>query len=215
MKKLVIFDLDGTLVNTISDLAASVNHALEANGYPQHPTHSYPQFVGNGIYKLIERALPENSRNCQVIQAVKADFMAHYMLHNTDHSTVYPFVSELLCQLQAKGVMVAVLSNKVHQATVAMMEKLFPDISFCGVFGQRDGIPTKPDPVQALQILQCAKVSNNDVLYVGDSGVDMQTAHNAKLTAVGVTWGLRPETELRQNSADIVINHPLQLLEYL
>ncbi len=215
MKKLVIFDLDGTLVNTISDLAASVNHALAANGYPQHPTDRYPMFVGNGIYKLIERALPENSRNQQVIQAVKADFMAHYMLHNTDHSTVYPFVSELLRQLQAKGVMVAVLSNKVHQATVAMMEKLFPDINFCCVFGQRDGIPTKPDPVQALQILQCAKVSKDDVLYVGDSGVDMQTAHNAGLTAVGVTWGLRPETELRQNSADIVINHPLQLLEHL
>ena len=215
MKKLVIFDLDGTLVNTIADLADSVNHALQTLGYPAQPYEKFPYFVGNGIYKLIERALPLESRDEQTIRAVKAVFMDYYMLHNTDKSTVYDGVGELLRALANKGVALAVASNKVHEATVAMIARLFPGIGFACVLGQRDGVPTKPNPAIVAEILQTASVTPSETLYVGDSGVDMQTAHNAGITAVGVTWGLRPVEELRQNAADIIIDSPMELLEYL
>ena len=215
MKKLVIFDLDGTLVNTIADLADSVNHALQTLGYPAQPYEKFPYFVGNGIYKLIERALPLESRDEQTIRAVKAVFMDYYMLHNTDKSTVYDGVGELLRALADKGVALAVASNKVHEATVAMIARLFPGIGFACVLGQRDGVPTKPNPAIVAEILQTASATPSETLYVGDSGVDMQTAHNAGITAVGVTWGLRPVEELRQNAADIIIDSPMELLEYL
>ena len=215
MKKLVIFDLDGTLVNTIADLADSVNHALQTLGYPAQPYEKFPYFVGNGIYKLIERALPPESRDEQTIRSVKAVFMDYYMLHNTDKSTVYDGVGELLRALAGKGVALAVASNKVHEATVAMIARLFPGIGFACVLGQRDGVPTKPNPAIVAEILQTASATPSETLYVGDSGVDMQTAHNAGITAVGVTWGLRPVEELRQNAADIIIDSPMELLEYL
>ena len=215
MKKLVIFDLDGTLVNTIADLADSVNHALQTLGYPAQPYEKFPYFVGNGIYKLIERALPPESRDEQTIRSVKAVFMDYYMLHNTDKSTVYDGVWELLRALAGKGVALAVASNKVHEATVAMIARLFPGIGFACVLGQRDGVPTKPNPAIVAEILQTASATPSETLYVGDSGVDMQTAHNAGITAVGVTWGLRPVEELRQNAADIIIDSPMELLEYL
>jgi phosphoglycolate phosphatase len=215
MKKLVIFDLDGTLVNTIADLADSVNYALQTLGYPAQPYEKFPYFVGNGIYKLIERALPPESRDEQTIRAVKAVFMDYYMLHNTDKSTVYDGVGELLRALAGKGVALAVASNKVHEATVAMIARLFPGIGFACVLGQRDGVPTKPNPAIVAEILQTASATPSETLYVGDSGVDMQTAHNAGITAVGVTWGLRPVEELRQNAADIIIDSPMELLEYL
>ena len=215
MKKLVIFDLDGTLVNTIADLADSVNHALQTLGYPAQPYEKFPYFVGNGIYKLIERALPPESRDEQTIRSVKAVFMDYYMLHNTDKSTVYDGMGELLRALAGKGVALAVASNKVHEATVAMIARLFPGIGFACVLGQRDGVPTKPNPAIVAEILQTASATPSETLYVGDSGVDMQTAHNAGITAVGVTWGLRPVEELRQNAADIIIDSPMELLEYL
>ncbi|MBO7540682.1 MAG: HAD family hydrolase [Bacteroidales bacterium] len=215
MKKLVIFDLDGTLVNTIADLADSVNHALQTLGYPAQPYEKFPYFVGNGIYKLIERALPPESRDEQTIRSVKAVFMDYYMLHNTDKSTVYEGVGELLRALADKGVALAVASNKVHEATVAMIARLFPGIGFACVLGQRDGVPTKPNPAIVAEILKTASATPTETLYVGDSGVDMQTAHNAGITAVGVTWGLRPVEELRQNAADIIIDSPMELLEHL
>ncbi|MBO4740806.1 MAG: HAD family hydrolase [Bacteroidales bacterium] len=215
MKKLVIFDLDGTLVNTIADLAYSVNIALHAKGFPMHDYDKFPYFVGNGIYKLIERALPEDSRDSETIQSVKAVFLEHYMYHNTDKSTVYIGIQELLQALNEKGVCIAVASNKVHVATVSMVRHFFPSVPFACVFGQRDGVPTKPDPTIVYDILENVGVLTSETLYVGDSGVDMQTAHNAGITAVGVTWGLRPASELKRYNADIIINSPPELLMYL
>ena len=215
MKRLVIFDLDGTLINTIADLADSVNHALQTLGYPAQPYEKFPYFVGNGIYKLIERALPPGNRDEPTIRSVKERFMEHYMLHNTDKSTVYDGIDELLQTLTQKGVALAVASNKVNDATVAMIHHFFPSIPFASVIGQRDGVPTKPHPAIVDDILAETEIDKKDVLYVGDSGVDMQTAHNAGLTAVGVTWGLRPKSELEQNHADIIINTPEELLKHL
>lgn len=215
MKQLVIFDLDGTLINTIADLADSVNLALKAMGFPAHAYNEYPYFVGNGIYKLIERALPPENRDEHTIRSVKERFMEHYMLHNTDKSTVYDGIDELLQTLARKGVALAVASNKVNDATVAMIRHFFPDIPFASVIGQRDGVPTKPNPAIVEDILSATGIDKKEVLYVGDSGVDIQTAHNAGITAVGVTWGLRPRSELEQNKADIIINSPEELLKYL
>ncbi len=215
MKRLVIFDLDGTLINTIADLADSVNYALQTLGFPAQPYKKFPHFVGNGIYKLIERALPPENRDEQTIRSVKEHFMEHYMLHNTDKSTVYDGIDELLQTLTQKGVALTVASNKVNDATVAMIHHFFPDIPFASVIGQRDGVPTKPHPAIVDDILADTGIDKKDVLYVGDSGVDMQTAHNAGLTAVGVTWGLRPKSELEQNHADIIINTPEELLKHL
>lgn len=215
MKQLVIFDLDGTLINTIADLADSVNHALQSLGYPAQPYEKFPYFVGNGIYKLIERALPPENRDEHTIRSVKERFMEHYMIHNTDKSTVYNGINELLQTLARKGVALAVASNKVNDATVAMIHHFFPDTPFAIVIGQRDGVPTKPNPAIVYDILSETGIGKEDVLYVGDSGVDMQTAHNAGLTAVGVTWGLRPRSELEQNNADIIIDTPEELIKYL
>ena len=215
MIQLVIFDLDGTLVNTIPDLADSVNFSLNRNGFPTHGYTDYPGFVGNGIYKLIERALPADHRDTDTILSVKEVFVKYYMKHCVDKSAVYQGVDNLLHQLCDKGVKVAVASNKVHVATLHMMKVIFPDIPFACVLGQRNGVPTKPDPAIVFEILRTTNVNPNEVLYVGDSGVDMQTAHNAGLAAVGVSWGLRPVSELQQFEADYIIDEPSELLRLL
>ena len=196
MKKLVIFDLDGTLLNTIADLAQSTNHALQTLGYPTHEESAYNFMVGNGINKLFERALPEGEKTEENILGVRREFIPFYDLLNADKSGPYPGIPQLLEQLQEQGVLLAVASNKYQAATAKLVSRYFPNIRFTAVFGQRDGIPVKPDPTIVHDILDIAKVSKEDVLYVGDSGVDMQTAVNAGITACGVTWGFRPRTEL-------------------
>lgn len=196
MKKLVIFDLDGTLLNTIADLAQSTNHALQTLGYPTHEESAYHLMVGNGINKLLERALPDGERTEENILRMRKEFIPYYDMHNTDMSRPYPGIPQLLKYLQAQGVRLAVASNKYQAATVKLIDKYFPTLTFAAVLGQRDGVNVKPDPAIIHDIMQIAKVSKEDVLYVGDSGVDMQTALNAGVTACGVTWGFRPRAEL-------------------
>ena len=208
MKKLVIFDLDGTLLNTIADLAQSTNHALQTLGYPTHDTASYRFMVGNGINKLFERALPEGAKSEENVLRVRAAFIPYYNKHNADLSTPYDGISQLLDQLQRQGLQLAVASNKYQSATEQLIAHYFPTISFCAVLGQREGIPTKPDPTIVHQILEATGIAAADVLYVGDSGVDMQTARNAGVTACGVTWGFRPRTELEQFSPQHIVDFP-------
>ncbi len=196
MKKLIIFDLDGTLLNTIADLAASTNQALAHYGYPTHPLEAYRFFVGNGINKLFERALPENARTEENILKIRSRFLPYYNVHNADLSAPYPGISNLLQLLQEKGVIIAVASNKYQEATEKLIHHYFPTIRFAAVLGQREGIPVKPDPTIVNDILESSGISKEDTLYVGDSGVDMQTARNAGVEAVGVTWGFRPVKEL-------------------
>ena len=179
MKKLIIFDLDGTLLNTIADLAQSTNHALQALGYPTHPESAYNFMVGNGINKLFERALPEGEKSEENVLRVRKEL----------------------------GMILAVASNKYQSATVKLISHYFPNIRFTAVFGQREGVNVKPDPTVVHDILDITRISREDVLYVGDSGVDMQTAANAGVTACGVTWGFRPRTELEEfHPAHIVDN---------
>lgn len=210
--KLVIFDLDGTLLNSIDDLAASTNHALQLHGYPQHERAAYRYFVGNGVRKLIERALPEDARQADNINRLLQDFLAYYQTHKTVYTRPYQGIPETLAQLHAAGIQLAVASNKYHQGTLELIRHYFGEKLFSIVLGQREGIPVKPDPTIIHDILTQTTLPANRTLYVGDSGVDMQTATNSRLTSIGVTWGFRPRTELEANSADYIINSPSELL---
>ncbi len=212
MKQLVIFDLDGTLLNTIADLAQSTNHALQALGYPTHPLEEYPFMVGNGINKLFERALPEGEKTGENVLRVRAEFIPYYNMHNADMSRPYPGIPELLERLQAEGIRLAVASNKYQEATSHLIAHYFPAIRFAAVLGQREGIPVKPDPTIVNDILRTASASPADVLYVGDSGVDMQTARNSGVEACGVTWGFRPRRELEEFSPAHIVNTPEAIL---
>lgn len=213
MKKLVIFDLDGTLLNTIADLAQSTNHALQVLGYPAHDLSAYPFMVGNGINKLFERALPEGKKTEENILRVRNEFIPYYNLHNADMSTPYPGIPELLEELQSQAILLAVASNKYQEATSKLIAHYFPTIRFSAVLGQRDGIPVKPNPAIVHDILKITSVAPTDVLYVGDSGVDMQTAHNAHIEACGVTWGFRPRTELEEYSPEHIVDETKQIVQ--
>ncbi len=208
MKKLVIFDLDGTLLNTIADLAQSTNHVLETLGYPTHEEAAYKFMVGNGINKLFERALPEGRKTEENILKVRSRFIPYYDLHNADKSRPYPGISELLARLQSQQIQLAVASNKYQSATEKLIARYFPTIRFVAVYGQREGIASKPDPSIVFDILKQASIAPDDTLYVGDSGVDMQTALNAHITACGVTWGFRPRTELEAFCPKHIVDKP-------
>lgn len=199
-KHLAIFDLDGTLLNTIADLATATNQALEACGFPTHPISAYPMFVGNGINKLFERALPAESRSEENIMRIRAHFLPYYDEHNADLSKPYPGIPQLLEELQTAGVHLAVASNKYQRATEKLIRHYFPTIRFAAVFGQREGIPVKPHPQIVEDILTLVPVNKEEVIYIGDSGVDMQTALHAGVESIGVTWGFRPKEELLQHS---------------
>lgn len=211
MTQLVIFDLDGTLLNTIDDLALSANHALHQYGYPEHELSAYRHFVGNGITKLIERALPETARQQDTIHKLQSAFVSYYQQHKTDLSQPYPGIAELLDQLHNQGILLAVASNKYHQGTLELIRHFFGDTLFSVVLGQRDGIPVKPDPTIVEDILSYTAIPKSATLYVGDSGVDMQTARNSNLTSIGVTWGFRSRQELETNGADIIVNSPREI----
>ena len=212
MKKLVIFDLDGTLLDTIADLAAATNHALQKNGFPMHDVETLRTFVGNGIGKLLERALPEEGRTADNVERLRSDFVPYYDGHNADLSQPYPGVAELLSRLQQKGTMLAVASNKYQAATVKLVAHYFPNIHFVSVLGQREGVPVKPHPGIVHDIMASAGVTADEVLYVGDSGVDMQTARNADVESVGVTWGFRSIEELLENGASHTVHKAEDIL---
>ena len=215
MKRLVIFDLDGTLLNTIADLAAATNHALQSYGYPTHDTDAYRFFVGNGINKLFERALPEGEKSPENVQKIRARFIPYYNLHNADLSLPYPGIPEMLEKLQHQGFLLAVASNKYQEATTKLIHQFFPVIRFTAILGQREGIPSKPDPQIIEEIAQKAKVSKEAIVYIGDSCVDMQTGVNAGVTTVGVSWGFRPRTELEAYHPASIADKSTDILTFL
>ncbi|MCD7898304.1 MAG: HAD family hydrolase [Bacteroides sp.] len=215
MKKLIIFDLDGTLLNTIADLAQSTNYALQKLGYPTHEEKAYNLMVGNGINKLFERALPEGEKSEENILRMRKEFIPYYDAHNAEKSAPYPGIPELLNQLNQQGKKLAVASNKYQTATEKLVKHYFPEIPFISLLGQREGILPKPDPTIVYDILQVAGVEKKEVLYVGDSGVDMQTAIEADIASCGVTWGFRPRQELEQFSPDYIIDQASEILQLL
>lgn len=215
MKKLVIFDLDGTLLDTIADLAVATNYALQQLGYPTHAEETIRTFVGNGINKLLERALPTDEKNEANVMRMRTHFVPYYDEHNADLSGPYPGIVVLLEEIQKRGLMIAVASNKYQEATAKLVAQYFPTIDFVEVLGQRDGIAVKPDPTIVFDILKKAKVAPEDVLYVGDSGVDMQTAQNAGIDAVAVTWGFRPRAELEGFHPKGIVDKAEELLKFV
>lgn len=213
MKKLAIFDLDGTLLNTIKDLGEAVNYALDRNGYHTHSVASYPFFVGNGVRRLIERSLPEDARNnTSVVDTMLKDFKQYYNEHNTDRTKPYDGIYELLEQLNNNGVKLAVASNKYQQATLKIINHFFPSIPWIAIQGQQDNVPVKPDPSIIFMILAEAKIAKQDTIYIGDSGIDMETARRACIDSIGVSWGFRPVKELKEYHANIIINKPQDIL---
>ena len=194
MFQTVIFDLDGTLLDTIGDLAAAGNLVCRENGWPEHTVAEYKQMVGGGIPNLVERFSPATCRSPLMIMSTLARFKEHYSDHNMDLTAPYAGILELLAALKRKGIKAAVCSNKAHEFTCRMVEHYFPGL-FPVVEGKREGVPLKPDPTVVRGILEQLGADSAATLYVGDSAVDMKTAKNAGLTACGVTWGFRSREE--------------------
>ena len=213
MKQLAIFDLDGTLLNPITDLGASTNFALHSMGFSEHPLSAYNYMVGNGVRKLMERAQPDASP--QVIDELLTHFRSHYDEHCTDTTKPYPGIPELLAELREKGVKLAVATNKYQAAADKIINHFFPDVEFEAVLGQIPERPVKPDPSVVFAILNLCPTQKRDVLYVGDSAVDIETARRACVESVGVTWGFRPVSELRKACADHVVSLPAEILRFL
>lgn len=211
--KAVIFDLDGTLLNTLDDLADAGNYTLAKLGYPLHKVCEYKYFVGNGIPKLIERMLPANVGDDIKKQALGI-FMEHYAMHSEDKTSAYSGISELLTGLKQRKLKLGVLTNKADSIAVSVVEKYF-----CGMFdvvhGLSDNVLPKPDTKLALQIAAQLGVRAEEVFYVGDSGVDMQTAVNAGFTPCGVLWGFRTRDELLENGSKFIVEQPVDILELI
>lgn len=211
MKKLTIFDLDGTLLNTINDLGLSCNYALESNGYKSHPLSAYPFMVGNGVRKLIERAQPDAPAD--VVDKMVQSFKEYYDVHCCDTSEPYYGIPELLRQLTDHGISIAVTSNKYEAAVRKIITHFFPDIPFVALLGQVEGRPIKPDPSIVFEVLLRCPTPKSDVLYIGDSKVDIETARRALVENIGVTWGFSPVSHLRSAYADYIVSTPAEILK--
>jgi phosphoglycolate phosphatase len=215
MKKAVIFDLDGTLLDTLDDLAGAVNRTLARRNLPEHDRELFKLMVGEGFRNLITRALPEELRSEAYIESARAEAAADYAGRCLERTRPYAGVDELLSALAARGMPFAVLSNKPDHLTKKCVAGLLPSFAFALVRGESSDFPRKPDPASALDACARMGVAPAEVLYLGDSGVDMQTAKAAGMTALGALWGFRSEAELRDNGADHLLKHPLDLLEYI
>ncbi len=215
MKKLAIFDLDGTLIDSVADLAQATNYALSQYGYPTHPTDAYRFFVGNGINKLFERALPEGEKSMDNVMKIRQAFIPYYNVHNRDFTRPYPGIVNMLETLQNAGVVLAIASNKYMEATTQLVKSYFPHIQFACVLGQREGVKPKPDPQIVYDIIEATKIEHNDIIYIGDSNVDMLTAKNAQLPSIGVTWGFRPSSELQESGATYIASTAEEIVEII
>ncbi len=212
MIKAVLFDLDGTLVNSLYDLAASTNYALSQMGYSTHETEKFKIFVGDGMQKLIERALPEDKRDSETVKTTLDIFMTHYREHYVDKTIAYDGILPLIDGL--KDYKLAVVSNKVQEMATVVTQKLLGD-KFEIVCGKRENYPAKPDPTLTLEIISELGVEPKECLFIGDSGMDMAVAKNSGCIAVGVLWGFRGKVELLQNGADYIVNTPPEILDII
>jgi phosphoglycolate phosphatase len=211
----VLFDLDGTLLDTLQDLADSTNRCLARLGLPGHPAESYRWFVGEGLGNLARRTLPAERRDPATVQALQELFNQDYHEHWADKTRPYEGIADLLEGLSARGRPMAVLSNKPHAFTVEMVRHFFGSWSFAAVFGARDSHPRKPDPAAALEAGAAMGLAPERVLYAGDTRTDMETARNAGMFAVGVLWGFRPRAELEESGAQALVARPEELLAWL
>jgi phosphoglycolate phosphatase len=210
--KAVLFDLDGTLLDTLEDLANAGNRVLAEFSLPTHPVDAYRYFVGAGLSILMERILPENQRQPETVAATMTAFERIYAKTCHDRTAPYTGVPEMLNQLVDAGLQVAILSNKPHDFTLLCVKKMLPQWPFQPIFGQREGIAKKPDPAGALEAAEYLGCTPQEVLYVGDTSIDMHTARSAGMDSVGVLWGFRDAKELQEAGAAHLIRHPQELL---
>ena len=218
---IIIFDLDGTLINTIDDLGQACNYALSACGFPTHKIEDYPRLVGNGINKLIERALPEEHRNEATVLRLREHFVPFYDQHNCDLTRPYDGIPELLQTLKAAGHTLAVASNKYQAATEKIVAHYFPN-TFDVVLGERENVPRKPDPQIVWDIIhRLSPLTSNlspltsnlsPIYYIGDSLVDAETAKAAEVPFVACTWGFCTREQLESASPEYMVDHPLEIL---
>lgn len=206
-----IFDLDGTLLDTLNDLAASTNHALRQHGMPEHTTDEVRRMVGNGVAKLIERAVPQGLDNPDYEQ-VLADFKAHYSVHSMDTTRPYPGIEELLHTLKQQGKRLAVVSNKFCTATEALCRHFFGDTIEVAI-GESERIRKKPAPDAVIEAMKRLDAHKDNTVYVGDSEVDVATAHNSGLPCISVTWGFRDRVLLTDHGATTFAESPMDIVE--
>jgi len=211
--RLAIFDLDGTLLDTIDDLAAAVDRTLAVRNLPRHTTEAYRLMVGGGIRKLILRALPEELRTDDYADRCLPDFIRFYT-DNIDVCTrPYPGIEELIAELPRRGVKIAVASNKFQAGTERLVARFFPQADFVAVCGNRDGMPLKPDAAVVESIMSRTGVDRAGTVMIGDSGVDMTTARNASIRSIGVEWGFRSREELVEAGAERIVATAEELLD--
>lgn len=211
----IIFDLDGTLLNTLEDLADSTNFALDKLNYQPHTTEEIKSFVGNGVAKLIERAIPNGRKNPDFDKCLNI-FKKHYSQNMYNKTRPYDNIINLLTELKNKNYKLAVVSNKFDSAVKELCEKYFPDLIDIAI-GENEamGIKKKPAPDTVLQVLDILKIDSLQAIYVGDSDVDIMTAKNSNMQCISVTWGFRDREFLIKNNAEIIIDKPKEIIDYL
>ncbi|HCN27662.1 MAG TPA: hypothetical protein DIT64_02535 [Verrucomicrobiales bacterium] len=215
MLKAALFDLDGTLIDSLADIAGAINEMLDGRGWPRCEVELFREMVGDGMDRLVERALPPHARTPELIQTCVEEYRANYDKRWQRETRPYEGITELLAALKARDIRLGVISNKAHRFTVPMTEHFFGADCFDIILGQRAEVPRKPDPAAGLEVVQALRLDPKDCAYVGDSGIDMEFARHAGMTGIGVTWGFRSERELRENGAHILVARPLEILKCL
>ena len=215
--KAVVFDLDGTLLDTLGDLAASGNAVLRKRGLPEHETDAYRHFIGSGMSNLVWRIFPEDAKPAEGLEQeeVLADYKAEYSRRWKETTRLYDGIADLLDELEARGIALGVLSNKAHAFTEQCVEAFLGNWNWTVILGQRDGIPHKPDPAGAIEIARRFGQNVESCAFVGDSGVDMATGVASGMFPVGVRWGFRDAAELQEAGAEVLIERPGDLLDLL
>lgn len=216
MTELVIFDLDGTLLNTIEDLGTACNHALKECGFPERRMEEYSMLVGRGIDNLFRGALPEGDRSEEIVKKMRSIFIPFYDAHKCDRTRPYGGIPEVLRQIKAAGIKAAIASNKYQEGTELLIKHFFGYMDFVKILGQREGFPIKPSPEIVGEAIRAAgDIPKENVIYIGDSNVDMETGRNAGVRTIGVTWGFRSREELEAYSPWHIAGSPAELLEYI
>jgi phosphoglycolate phosphatase len=210
----LIFDMDGTLLDTLDDLADCMNRVLRRHGHAAHPADAYRYFVGDGLENLVRRSIPEPERTPDAVAVLREAMRVEYAEHWADRTRPYKGIPELLGSLAERGIRLAILSNKPHAFTRQIAAHYFPDGLFEQVIGAQEGVPRKPDPAAALKISEAMGLHPEEILYLGDTNTDMQTGRGAGMFTVGVLWGFRPREELLENGAQALVERPDEILTF-
>ena len=214
--KLIIFDLDGTLLDTIDDIAAACNHALKQCGFPERERDEYFMLVGRGITNLFRGALPEGRKTEYEVERMRGHFLSYYNAHSCDLTKPYAGIAEMLTALSSQGVRFAIASNKYQEGTENLARRFFGGLRFECILGQREGKPIKPDPQIVHEAMEAVPgITKEEVVYCGDSDVDMMTGNNAGVRTIGVTWGFRSREELSGHNPWILVDRPAEITEAL